>query len=109
MALLPIRFFDETDDETFHGDAELDSETGVVSGVEHDDDSSFSSKPPFLPEGFEFRVGILDMGGKELEFALDVDVKTGKCKVDREQLQEILQKARAWVTAKNQPPKKSAR
>lgn len=102
--LIPIRFFDETDEAVFEGTAELDSETGDVCAVEHDEETSDS--PPFLPEGFELRVGILDMGGKELEFTIDVDKKTGRSRVDAEQLAEILAKARAWVSSRASSEKK---
>lgn len=101
-----------------HGELDLDSGDIVIKSyfnVEKDDNGDVVSETPYdvkkegLPASkpdYDFTSGLLKIGEKELEFAVNVDVKKSIYEVSADELEEIKEKALALASGKPLKKKK---
>lgn len=123
MKLVPItiteEIFQEEEDIIVMSDGQLDLDSGDISvsnyrEVELDEDGKVieehpydQSKLPALEEGYAFSTGLLKIGEKELEFAIDVDIASKSYEANANELEQIKSKALNLASGGNQATPKA--
>jgi hypothetical protein len=99
---LPISIVDELSEDEVRAEAELDLASGEIRNVRyesHDPAQGF----PAARDDYEFTVGILRSGGREVEFRIEADAMRGRYSVTPSELLEL--KGRAAKLFSQRPPK----
>lgn len=86
---LPITIVDELTDDEVRSSGELNLASGEIGNVVHDDYDVASEGLPAQRKDYEFTVGILRNGDREVEFRVDVDVMSGRYSVTASELLEL--------------------
>lgn len=101
---LPITIVDELSDDEVRATGLLDLASGDIENVKHIDWDVASDGLPAEREDYEFSVGILSNGSKEVEFRVEVNAVTGRYSITPSELLELKGRAAKLFTAP--PPKK---
>ena len=101
---LPITIVDELSDDEVRATGLLDLASGDIENVQHQDWDVASQGLPAEREDYEFSVGILSNGNKEVEFRVEVNAVTGRYSITPSELLELKGRAAKLFTAP--PPKK---
>lgn len=100
---LPIKIVDELSDDEVHATGMLDLASGDIENVKHEDWDVAADGLPAEREDYEFSVGILSNGSKEVEFRVEVNAVTGRYSITPSELLELKGRAAKLFTA---PPTK---
>jgi hypothetical protein len=98
---LPITIIDEMSDDEVRSCGELDLASGEIRNVRYDDYDATADGVPAAREDYEFTVGVLRSGTREVEFRIEVDVMGGRYSVTPSELLELKGRAAKLFT---QPP-----
>jgi hypothetical protein len=96
---LPIRIFDELSDAVIEASGMLDLASGEIRAVEYQDYDAQADGLPAANQDYEFSSGLLTNGVKDVEFRVDVDVRTGLYSVTPNELLELKGRAAKLFTA----------
>lgn len=86
---LPIQIIDELSDGEVRSVGELDLASGEIRQVRHEDYDLEAQGVPAALEGYEFTVGILRSGTREVEFRVEADAVSGRYSVTPSELLEL--------------------
>ena len=101
---LPITIIDELSEQEVRSQGELDLASGEIRNVRYEDpDERGEQGIPAAREDYEFTVGILRNGAREVEFRIEVDAVGGHYSVTPSELLEL--KGRAAKLFSQPPPK----
>ncbi len=100
---LPITIVDELSDDEVRATGLLDLASGDIENVQHEDWDVKTQGLPAEREDYEFSVGILRNGAKEVEFRVEVNAVTGRYSITANELLELKGRAAKLFTA---PPAK---
>ena len=100
---LPISIVDELSEREVRSEGELDLASGEIYNVRYVNHDSDTQGFPAAREDYEFTMGILRSGGREVEFRIEVDVLRGSYSVTPNELLEI--KGRAAKLFSQRSPK----
>lgn len=95
---LPITLIDELSDDEIRGSGELDLASGEIRNVVHEDYDAVTQGVPALRKDYEFTVGVLKNGNREVEFRVEVDAVGGKYSVTANELLELKGRAAKLFT-----------
>lgn len=98
---LPITIIDELSEDEVRSQGELDLASGEIRNVRYEDYDSTKHGVPAATEGYEFTVGILSNGSREVEFRIEVDAAGGRYSVTPSELLELKGRAAKLFS---QPP-----
>ena len=80
---LPITIIDELSDDEVRSQGELDLASGEIRNVRYEDGYDLEEQGmPAAHEEYEFTVGVLRNGAREVEFRIEVDALGGRYSVD---------------------------
>lgn len=96
---LPIRIFDELSESVIESTGMLDLASGEIRSVEYEDYDAELSGLPAEHEHYEFTSGLLTNGAKDVEFRVEVDVRSGHYSVTPSELLELKGRAAKLFTA----------
>ncbi|MBH9554298.1 hypothetical protein [Inhella gelatinilytica] len=96
---LPITIVDELSDGEINAQGELDLASGVIRNVRYEDYDVETQGVPATLEDYEFTVGVLSNGGREVEFRVEADAQ-GRYSVTASELLELKGRAAALFTQK---------
>lgn len=100
---LPITIIDELSDDEVRAEGELDLASGEIRNVRYDDHDVEAQGFPATQKDYEFTVGILRNGTREVEFRIEVDALAGRYSVTPSELLELKGRAAKLFS---QPPAK---
>ena len=100
---LPITIVDELSDDEVRSEGELDLASGEIHNVRYADEHAVAQGFPAAREDYEFTVGILRNGTREVEFRIEVDALRGRYSVTPSELLEL--KVRAAKLFSQRSPK----
>jgi hypothetical protein len=100
---LPITIIDELSDDEVRSEGELDLASGEIRNVRYADPQRAAQGFPAAQDDYEFTVGILRNGAREVEFRIEVDVLHARYSVTPSELLEL--KGRAAKLFSQRPPK----
>lgn len=100
---LPITIIDELSDDEVRAQGELDLASGEIRNVRYEDYDSAAQGVPAALEDYEFTVGILSNGSREVEFRIEADAMSGRYSVTPSELLELKGRAAKLFS---QPPSK---
>ena len=101
---LPITIIDELSEHEVRSQGELDLASGEIRNVRYEDGYDLGEQGiPAAREDYEFTVGILRNGAREVEFRIEVDAVGGHYSVTPSELLEL--KGRAAKLFSQPPPK----
>jgi len=100
---LPISIIDELSEHEVRSEGELDLASGEIHNVRCVDPLRVAQGLPAAQEDYEFTVGILRNGAREVEFRIEVDALHGRYSVTPSELLEL--KVRAAKLFSQRPPK----
>jgi hypothetical protein len=100
---VPIVVIDELSESVVRANAMLDLASGEIRSLMYEDYDIDAMGLPAEHESYEFSVGVLSNGGREVEFRVDVDVVSGKYSVTPSELLEL--KGRAAKLFTQAPPR----
>ncbi len=100
---LPITIIDEMTDDEVRADGELDLASGEIRQVRYQDHDPATQGVPASREDYEFTVGVLRNGGREIEFRVEADALSGRYFVTPTELLELKGRAAKLFS---QPPSK---
>lgn len=100
---LPITIIDELSEHEVRAQGELDLASGEIRNVRYDDPAHVAQGIPATQKDYEFTVGILRNGAREVEFRIDVDAVGGRYSVTASELLELKGRAAKLFS---QPPSK---
>jgi hypothetical protein len=86
---VPITIFDELTESVVESKGTLDLASGEIRGIEYEDYDPSLQGLPAEDESYEFTMGMLSNGDRDVEFRVDVDVLSGKYSVTPTELLEI--------------------
>jgi hypothetical protein len=86
---LPITIIDELSESEVRSQGELDLASGEIRNVRYDDYDHLARGIPAEQEDYEFSVGILRNGEREVEFRIEVDAMGGRYFVTPSELLEL--------------------
>jgi hypothetical protein len=86
---LPITIVDELSEGEIRSQGELDLASGEIRGVRYEDYDVTAQGVPAAHEDYEFSLGILRNGAREVEFRIEVDVMAGRYSVTPTELLEL--------------------
>ena len=87
---LPITIIDELSDDEVRSQGELDLASGEIRNVRYEDSHDRGEQGiPATREDYEFTVGILRNGAREVEFRIEVDAVGGRYSVTPSELLEL--------------------
>ena len=87
---LPITIIDELSEHEVRSQGELDLASGEIRNVRYEDSQDRSEQGiPATREDYEFTVGILRNGAREVEFRIEVDAVGGRYSVTPSELLEL--------------------
>lgn len=98
---LPITVIDELADDEIRAAGELDLASGDIRIVRYEDYDVDTQGLPAQHKEYEFTVGILSNGGRDIEFGVRVDRMSGRYSVTPDELLEIKGRAAKLFS---QPP-----
>ena len=98
---LPITVVDELADYEIRAMGELDLASGDIKIVQYEDYDIATQGLPAQHQDYEFTVGILSNGGRDIEFGVRVDRMSGRYSVTPDELLEIKGRAAKLFS---QPP-----
>jgi len=98
---LPITVVDELSDHEVRAVAELDLASGDIRIVRYEDYDLATQGLPAHHRDYEFTVGVLSNGGRDVEFGVRVDRMSGRYSVTPDELIEIKGRAAKLFS---QPP-----
>jgi hypothetical protein len=100
---LPITIIDELSEDEVRSQGELDLASGEIRNVRYEDDyDSAAQGVPATRKDYEFTVGVLRNGAREVEFRVEVDAVGGRYSVTPSELLEL--KGRAAKLFSQRPP-----
>ena len=100
---LPITIVDEMSEHEIRSVGELDLASGEIRNVRYEDYDVASAGAPAAQEDYEFTMGILRNGAREIEFRIEADAAGGRYSVTPSELLEL--KGRAAKLFSQPPPK----
>jgi hypothetical protein len=100
---LPIAIIDELSEDEVRSEGELDLASGEIRNVRYVDYDLAAQGIPAALKDYEFTVGILRNGAREVEFRIEVDALGGHYSVTPSELLEL--KGRAAKLFSQPPPK----
>lgn len=100
---LPITIIDELSDDEVRAEGELDLASGEIRNVRYEDHDLEEQGFPATQKDYEFTVGILRNGTREVEFRIEVDALAGRYSVTPTELLELKGRAAKLFS---QPPSK---
>jgi hypothetical protein len=100
---LPIIIVDELTDDELRSQGMLDLASGEIRDVRPDDSDAVAHGAPATRQDYEFTVGILRNGAREIEFRVEVDAVGGRYFVTPSELLELKGRAAKLFS---QPPSK---
>ena len=100
---LPITIIDEMSEDEVRAQGELDLASGEIRNVRYDDYDSDALGAPAGRKDYEFTVGILRNGAREVEFRIEADAGGGRYAVTPSELLELKGRAAKLFS---QPPSK---
>jgi hypothetical protein len=98
---LPITIIDELSDDEVRAQGELDLASGEIRDVRYEDYDVATQGVPAAQQDYEFTVGILRNGTREVEFRIEADAMGGRYSVTPSELLELKGRAAKLFT---QPP-----
>lgn len=98
---LPIVIIDELSEDEVRAQGELDLASGEIRNVRYDDYDASVKGVPAAQADYEFTVGVLRNGSREVEFRIEVDAVGGHYSVTPSELLELKGRAAKLFT---QPP-----
>jgi hypothetical protein len=98
---LPITIIDELSDDEIHASGELDLASGEIRNVKFEDYDAEAQGVPALRKDYEFTVGVLRNGKREVEFRIEVDALRSQYSVTASELLELKGRAAKLFS---QPP-----
>jgi hypothetical protein len=101
---LPITIVDELSDDEVRASGLLDLASGDIDNVQHDGWDVKTQGLPAEREDYEFSLGILKNGNKEVEFRVECNAVTGRYSITPSELLELKGRAAKLFTAP--PPKR---
>lgn len=99
---LPITIVDELSEHEVRSEGELDLASGEIRNVRYVDHDPAAQGFPAAQKDYEFTVGILRNGAREVEFRVEVDVLNSRYSVTPSELLEL--KGRAAKLFSQRPP-----
>lgn len=99
---LPITIVDELSDEEVRATGELDLASGEIRNVVYEDYDAQAQGLPANRKDYEFTLGVLANGKREVEFRVEVDAMSGRYSVTPTELLEL--KGRAAKLFTQAPP-----
>lgn len=99
---LPITIVDELSEHEVRSEGELDLASGEIRNVRYVDHDPGTQGFPAAQKDYEFTVGILRNGAREVEFRVEVDVLNARYSVTPSELLEL--KGRAAKLFSQRPP-----
>lgn len=103
---LPIRIVDEMSEHEVHSQGELDLASGEIRNVRFDDYDVAAKGVPATREDYEFTLGVLRNGTREVEFRIEVDAVGGRYSVTPSELLELKGRAAKLFTQRPAGPSK---
>lgn len=100
---LPITIIDELSEDEVRAEGELDLASGEIRNVRYEDHDVDTQGFPATQKDYEFTVGILRNGTREVEFRIEVDALAGRYSVTPSELLELKGRAAKLFS---QPPQK---
>jgi len=100
---LPITIVDELSEGELRSEGELDLASGEIRNVRGLDPDSAGQGFPAARKDYQFTMGILRNGSREVEFRIEVDALHGRYSVTPSELLEL--KGRAAKLFSQRPPK----
>lgn len=100
---LPITIIDELSEDEVRATGELDLASGEIRKVVYEDYDVEGQGMPALRKDYEFTVGVLRNGKREVEFRIEADALRGLYSVTPSELLEL--KGRAAKLFTQAPPK----
>ena len=98
---LPITIVDELSDEEVRAQGELDLASGEIRNVRYEDYDPTTQGVPASRKDYEFSMGILRNGQREVEFRIEADAMGGRYSVTPSELLELKGRAAKLFS---QPP-----
>jgi hypothetical protein len=98
---LPITIIDELTEDEVRGSGELDLAHGEIRNVRYDEPEAVARGLPAAQSDYEFTLGILRNGSREVEFRIEVDAMSGRYSVTASELLELKGRAARLFS---QPP-----
>lgn len=98
---LPITIIVELSDDEIRAEGELDLASGEIRNVRYEDDAVAAQGVPAARPDYEFTVGILRSGSREIEFRVEADAMGGHYSVTPSELLELKGRAAKLFS---QPP-----
>jgi hypothetical protein len=86
---LPISIVVELTDNEVHAEGELDLASGEIRDVRYKDHDPAADGFPAARKDYEFTVGILRSGGREVEFRIEADGLSGGFSITPSELLEL--------------------
>ncbi len=102
---LPITIISELTEDEVRAEGELDLASGEIRKVQYQDYDVEAEGLPAEREDYEFTLGVLRNGTREVEFRVEVDAMSGRYSVTASELLEL--KGRAAKLFTQPPPGKS--
>jgi hypothetical protein len=103
---LPISIVVEMSDDVVRAEGELDLASGEIRNVRYEDHDPVADGFPAARDDYEFTVGILRSGDREVEFRVEVDAMRGRYSVTAGELLELKGRAAKLFGQPGQPPTK---
>ena len=100
---LPITIIDELSEDEVRAEGELDLASGEIRNVRYEDYDAAVHGLPAGRKDYEFSVGILRNGQREVEFRIEADALGGRYSVTPSELLELKGRAAKLFS---QPPSK---
>jgi len=100
---LPITIVDELSEHEVRSEGELDLTSGEIRHVRYLDPQRAAQGFPAAQQDYEFTMGILRNGAREVEFRIEVDTMRARYSVTASELLEL--KVRAAKLFSQRPPK----
>ncbi len=98
---LPISIIDELSDDEVRSTGELDLASGEIRNVRYEDYDLEAKGVPAMHEDYEFTVGVLSNGKRDVEFRIEVDALGGRYSITPSELLELKGRAAKLFS---QPP-----
>ena len=103
---IPINLYDELLDDVVESKAKLNLASGEITSVEYTNYDIAKQPLPAKGSDYQLTFGIMKIQEKEVEFAVEVDTKTGEYCVNATELEDIKEKATQLISGPK-PTKKS--
>lgn len=103
---LPIVIIDEMSDHEVRSHGELDLASGEIRHVRYEGYDVEAEGVPATQEDYEFTLGVLRNGEREVEFRVEVDAVAGRYSVTPSELLELKGRAAKLFTQRPSGPSK---